>query len=298
MSTLSLLWVACRFVHFLAVMQLFGISVFTRLLAPAAFGAVLLQRLRYWQGYAALVALLTACLMVAVQGGLMGEGWPDVTAFPIWLAVLNTAFGQVWRWHLLFAALLLLSVLLPADRWRDRLILLLTFALLVGLGSVGHAAMREGMAGLAQRANHTLHLLSAAYWFGSLLPLLRCLRFSRGGPWRQEAILALLRFSTFGHLAVALVIATGAVDTWLIVQGWPFESRSPYQMLLLVKAALVAVMVAVALYNRYRIVPRFTASPVQAQRGVVRATSLLLGLSVLVLLLVSLFATLEPVAVN
>jgi putative copper resistance protein D len=298
MSTLSLLWITCRFVHFLAVMQLFGISVFTHLLAPAPFGAVLLQRLRYWQGWAGLMTLLTACLMVAVQGGMMGEGWQDVTAFPIWVAVLDTAFGQVWRWHLLFAALLLLSLLLPADRLRDGLILLAATALLVGLGSVGHAAMREGAAGLAQRANHTLHLLSAAYWFGSLLPLLTCLRFSRSGPWRQEAIRCLLRFSTFGHLAVALVIASGVIDTWLIVQGWPFDCHSPYQMLLLAKTALVAVMVAVALYNRYRIVPRFTASPDQAQRGVVRATALLLGLSLLVILLVSIFATLEPVALN
>jgi len=298
MSTLSLLWVVCRFVHFLAVMQLFGLSVFTHLLAPVPFGAVLLHRLRDWQGGAGLVALLTACLMVAVQGGLMAEGWQDVTAFPVWLAVLDTAFGQVWRWHLLFAALLLLSLLLPGDRARDRLILLAATALLVGLGSVGHAAMREGAAGLAQRTNHSLHLLSAAYWFGSLLPLLACLRFSRGGPWRQEAIRSLLRFSTYGHLAVALVIATGVADTWLIVQGWPVDTRSPYQMLLLVKVALVAVMVAVALYNRYRIVPRFRATPEKAQCGVVRATSLLLGLSVVVLLLVSLFATLEPTAVN
>ncbi|MDU6412693.1 MAG: copper homeostasis membrane protein CopD [Yersiniaceae bacterium] len=298
MSTLSLAWVACRDVHFLAVMQLFGISVFTRLLAPPPFGAVLLHRLRYWQGGAGVLTLITACLMVAVQGGLMGEGWQDVTAFPIWVAVLDTAFGQVWRWHLLAAALLLLSLLLPAERSRDMLILLAATALLVGLGSVGHAAMREGVAGVAQRANHTLHLLAAAYWSGSLLPLLFCLHFSRCGPWRREAVRALLRFSTFGHLAVALVIATGVIDTWLIVQGWPLDRRSPYQMLLLVKAALVAVMVGLALYNRYRIVPRFTTAPAQARRGVVRVTALLLGLSLLVILLVSVFATLEPVAVN
>lgn len=294
MSTLSLIWVVCRFLHFLAVMQLFGISVFTRLLAPVSFGPVLLRQLRRWQGIAGVITLLTAFSMVAIQGGLMGDGWQDSFSYPIWLAVLDTAFGQVWRWHLLFAALMMLCLLLPADRLREELLLLAAIALLAGLGAVGHAAMRDGWVGTFQRTNHTLHLLAAAYWFGGLLPLLACLRQCRG-PRRTEAITTLLRFSAYGHLAVALVIGTGMLDTLMVVGTWPVNWHSPYQMLLLLKMGLVVLMVGAALYNRYHIVPGFAADPQRAQRDVVRTTLLLLALSLLVILLVSLFATLEPV---
>jgi putative copper resistance protein D len=115
--------------------------------------------------------------------------------------------------------------------------------------------MHEGTLGALHRANHAIHLLAAGYWFGSLAPLLVCLRYLQPPQWRSDAITTLIRFSRWGHLAVAAVIVTGIVNSLIILGGWPLNLSSPYQRLLLIKTALVALMVMVALANRYAIVP-------------------------------------------
>ena len=45
--------------------------------------------------------LLAGTLMV--QGGLMGNGWPDLWQPAIWQAVAGTRFGSVWIWQILLA---------------------------------------------------------------------------------------------------------------------------------------------------------------------------------------------------
>ena len=91
---------------------------------------------------------------------------------------------------------------------------------------------------------------------------------------------------------MAAVIVTGIVNSLIILGGWPLNLSSPYQRLLLIKTAL---MVMVALANRYAIVPAMSRVPALAQRGVVLACWLEVGLGMVVLLLVSLFATYAPV---
>ena len=91
---------------------------------------------------------------------------------------------------------------------------------------------------------------------------------------------------------MAAVIVTGIVNSLIILGGWPLNLSSPYQRLLLIKTAL---MVMVALANRYAIVPAMSRVPALAQRGVVLACWLEVGLGMAVLLLVSLFATYAPV---
>ncbi len=224
----------------------------------------------------------------------MGDGWQDAWRLEVWWAVLGTTFGEVWRWHLGLSLLAILSLLLP-ERPRAQALALCSALLLVSLAFIGHAAMHEGTLGALHRANHAIHLLAAGYWFGSLAPLLVCLRYLQPPQWRSDAITTLIRFSRWGHLAVAAVIVTGIVNSLIILGGWPLNLSSPYQRLLLIKTALVALMVMVALANRYAIVPAMSRVPALAQRGVVLACWLEVGLGMAVLLLVSLFATYAPV---
>ena len=164
----------------------------------------------------------------------------------------------------------ILSLLLP-ERPRAQALALCSALLLVSLAFIGHAAMHEGTLGALHRANHAVHLLAAGYWFGSLAPLLVCLRYLQPPQWRSDAITTLIRFSRWGHLAVAAVIVTGIVNSLIILGGWPLNLGSPYQRLLLIKTALVALMVMVALANRYAIVPAMSRVPALAQRYGARA---------------------------
>jgi putative copper resistance protein D len=293
--SLATWFVLCRFAHFIAVMQIFGVGIFTTILTPQSFAGEMQNRLRPVLIGSALLSMLTAVGMLAIQAGLMGNGWPDVINLRIWQAVLGTTFGTVWRWHLLFAVLTLFVTLFCHARLGRHLTLIGATLLLVSLALIGHAAMREGGWGDVQRINHVFHLLSAAYWFGCLLPLLVCLPYAHRENQHHDAIRSLIRFSTGGHLAVALVILTGIINTALIVQGWPFNLSSIYQRLLLIKIALVMIMVALAILNRYWVVPALRRPNSRSPRKLVLITCSELALSLGVLLLVSWFATLEPI---
>jgi len=292
--SLASLFVLCRFVHFISVMQLFGACVFTRLLSPEGFSAVLARKNQTLILTSAFVSAFTSFLMLAVQAGVMGNGWTDTINLNVWMLVLTTTFGDVWRWHMLMSVCALLLLLIDRLPGRYLLVLLLSAGMLIGQALIGHAAMREGACGFLQRANHALHLLSAAYWFGSLVPLLTCMALTHQSAYRPAAIVTLLRFSTWGHIAVAVVILTGVINGGLILQRWPTNMHSPYELLLVCKALLVAVMVVAAVYNRYRLVPQLAHHSPLAQQRTIAVCWLELGLALLVIALVSLFATLSP----
>jgi putative copper resistance protein D len=60
---------------------------------------------------------------------------------------------------------------------------------------------------------------------------------------------------------VAIVLTTGVINTWLVLRRLPINVSSPYQALLLAKICLVAIMLGLALVNRYLLVPRLQSVP-------------------------------------
>lgn len=288
---LSLTWVTLRFIHFIALMLIFGSALYGAWLAPVALRRLMNCRFLRLQQYAAGASFLTAALMLAVQGGLMGSGWQDVFSVSIWLAVLQTQFGGVWLWQIILALVTLVAALL-VPRNLPRLLLILAFAQFALLAGVGHATLHTGISGALQRSNHALHLLCAAAWFGGLMPVLYCMRLAKG-RWRQQAIAAMMRFSQYGHLAVAGVLITGIANV-VFIQGFSLPWRSGWGQLLLLKCALVVLMVAIALLNRYVLVPRMRLGHCRINQYFIWMTKIEWGMGAAVLAIVSLFATLEP----
>jgi putative copper resistance protein D len=198
--------------------------------------------------------------MLMVQGGLMGNGWPDLWQPAIWQAVAGTRFGSVWIWQILLAWIALAIAWLKPRR-PARLLLVLCAQILLMAG-VGHAVMSEGVR--ARRSGlTTLSSVLRRQLVWRLLPFIYCLRLARG-RWRQAAIGTMMRFSRYGHLAVAGAIASGVLNA-LLIQGGLFRD-SPWGEMLLIKCALVAGMVAIALVNRYVLVPRMSESGTRAEQ--------------------------------
>lgn len=287
---LSGVYVSLRFIHFISLIVTFGCVLYGAWWAPVALRRLMMQRFYPLMRYLLSASALSALLMLMAQGGLMGNGWPDVWQPAIWQAVAGTQFGGVWVWQILLAFVALAVVWLKPRR-PGRLLLVLFCAQLLLLAGVGHAAMNDGWLGIVQRTNHALHLFCVASWFGGLLPFIYCLRLAHG-RWRQAAICTMMRFSRYGHLAVAGAIASGVVNALLIQGG--LISTSPWGRMLLFKCALVAAMVAIALVNRYVLVPRMSAGGTRAEQLIVRTTQIEIALGALALFAVSLFATWEP----
>jgi putative copper resistance protein D len=144
--------------------------------------------------------------------------------------------------------------------------------------------MRQWMLPLAQ----ALHLLAAGFWIGGLLAI--ATRPSGGGPqWRA----ALMNFSFIGHAAVAVVILSGVLIGFVILGGQAAPWSFAYLTVLAVKVALVMAMTGFALYNRYYLVPRI-ARVAGSEARLIEIVRLNLGLSGLVVLLVSLLGILAP----
>lgn len=291
--SLTTLWISLRALHFMALLLLAGSAFYTALLAPLRYRSLLAQNLGLILASSAVLSLLSSVLMLATQTGLMSGDWRNISDPDTWQAVLQTRFGVVWRWEIGFALLSALSLLLKGTL-RQKMLLLSSLLQLIALAGVGHAAMRDSWAGVLQQANHALHLIAAAFWAGGLVPLLLLMRDARHTAFRRDAIRCMMRFSRYGHLAVALALLTGIMNS-LLIAGSPLNWQATlWSELLVAKVLLVMLMVLIALVNRYLLVPRFRLATSDASPLFIRLTQLELLLAVGVIGLVSVFATLSP----
>jgi putative copper resistance protein D len=208
----------------------------------------------------AIVVLLSALsLMLATTANMASSGAAALDPDTISKVLFGTSFGRVWCWHLLFALLAVGVCLTPGSRWRMQAILVLSLLLLVSLGWVGHAVEGRGVVRLVHQINQMVHLLAAGLWLGGLLPLAWLLGRARspsGTAWISVARDVVPRFSQMGYAAVALLAATGALNTVLLVGNTRALVGTPYGRLLGLKILLFLAMVAVALFNRFRLLPR------------------------------------------
>ncbi|HTZ67190.1 MAG TPA: copper homeostasis membrane protein CopD, partial [Roseiarcus sp.] len=242
---------------------------------------------------ASLVALLTAIVWLQLESASMADdSGAALDASAIGAVLADTEFGHAWAAHLVLAAALVLVVAFgPRTRWAATGAT--SAALLASLGLVGHAAMQTGAEGALHRANHAVHLLTTGAWIGGLVPFAMCLRAYEREDLRKDAVTAMTRFSFWGQLIVAAVVLTGVVNIALTSGRPPIPPTTPYRALLVTKIIIVGIMILAALFNRFVLAPRLTASA--GALAALRATSAAeIALGSLVVALVSVFALLDP----
>lgn len=239
--------VLCRFMHFAAVLMLFGGWLFRPLLLkePALHVDRGLARLTRWLTAIALVSGIAWTLLItaSMAGSVPAAFDPTIVA----QVLSDTSFGQVWRWHLLINAVLLALLFTP---YRSRLPLRLGLSgmLLATLAPVGHGAMLDGLSGQLLLLNQIVHLTCVAAWLGGLLLLVMILR-QPSEPLRE----ILQRFSGVGYVLVAGLLISGFINVRMLTgQWWPTPLFSGFALILLIKALMVLGMLGLALFNRLR----------------------------------------------
>jgi len=298
--------IVSRLVQFAAVIVVFGCGAF-RLYGlggdptPTSANALTVFDAWFWRvaTVGATVALLSALsLMLGVAANMAGTAAGALDPDTISKVMLGTSFGRVWCWHLFFALVLIGACLVPRVSWRMPAILVLSLLLLVSLGWVGHAVEGQGAARLVHQINQMVHLLAAGLWLGGLVPLawLLARAQSRGEAWMSVARDVVPRFSQMGYAAVALLAATGAVNALLLVGNAEALVSTPYGRLLSLKILLFLAMVAVALFNRFRLLPRLQREAKASATAAALARSVLYeqGLGFAILMVVSVLGTWPP----
>ena len=257
--------VIARLVQFAAAMAAFGASAF-RFYAVGWLSSApderIIARFDVWNRallwISGLIMLLSGIAIVPfVVARMAGEESAAVDPATIETVLSATGFGHRWCWHLLFTLLLIVSAVIV--RGRPALNLLWAALALASLGWVGHAAGSSGWAGLGRELNQSIHLLAAGLWLGGLLPLGWLLARARSGEegfgaFGRHAVPA---FSQMGYAAVAAIAITGIVNTLILVGSVDALYETDYGQLLSLKILLYLAMVAVALRNRFRLMPRF-----------------------------------------
>lgn len=250
-----------RLLHYAATTTLFGAALFP-LYAYADAEPKAAQhwrmRLLFWAAIAALAGgLLWFVFSVANMSGSLS----DLADIDVTRAVLtDTSFGIVWIARSALAIILFCVIaarLYPPSRRSDLVITVLSASLLGSLAGVGHANVEEGWRDALHVASDAAHLLAAGAWLGGLLPLAYLIRpRAKSGAGTGTIDEVLLRFSGMGYLAVATLVATGLVNSWFLVGSVSNLLRTIYGQVLLFKLMLFAGMLALAIANRFWLVPR------------------------------------------
>ena len=250
---------------YLALMLAGGLVVFLAFLLPDA-PALLSARRRLTQLVkgAAVAAVVGATLLVPIgavyQQGLGLEGLGTRLA---WVN-FHTVDGLFF--FLVLAGCGVTAGVLSTERPDkvDRVTLGVAMALALGsVVLVGHS--RSYGPPTLVVISDLVHVLAAAVWFGGLVGLTVTLPVL--GNRERLAAWTLARFSTVAAVMLALVAVAGVALGWRILGSWSALVSTPYGLILVAKTSLVALVAAVAGWNRYRLLPAVVDDSAHQQRS-------------------------------
>lgn len=290
--------VIVRAVHFAACTVAMGTLVVALLVRAAGRGGP--TGGAGFNGYCRGLAL--ASLAVAVVSGaawlaLVARNILDVPTAEMFddgglaTVALDTHFGRITclRLALILAAGALLL-------WRPGWPALgATAALVASIALTGHAGAGIGATGLFHLASDVVHLVAAGVWLGALPALAWLLWRGRTDPAQADLAAGVTRrFGTVALIAVATLLASGIVNTAILV-GWPPEAlATTYGQALAVKIGLFSAMLGLAAVNRFRLTPALPRPGALAALAATALAETALGLGIL--LLVGLLGTQPPAA--
>jgi copper transport protein len=267
------LWL-CKLVFYLGAFIGIGGAFFLAWLTPAP-----LARAAPALRAALAVALVAMPLAVGLQGAdALGAPLAGLASRAVWLTGLETSFGLT----AIVAQLALLAGLLalhaPARRLARALALSAFLAIGLALALSGHAGAAAPQ--WLTRPAVFGHALAVAFWIGTLIPLAVALRGGEGG-----AVLA--AFSRAIPFAVAPLIVSGGILAIVQVQEPALLLATAYGRLLAAKLALVALLLGLAAWNRFRLTPAIAAGAVRPRAQLRRMIAIELAIVAAILALVA-----------
>ena len=287
--------ILARAIHFAASTLAAGTVSFVALVAEPAFGrtralAVFRRRMNLMTWLALALAIASGAAWLALLAAdIYGAPLVDVCLHGgLWTVLTGTQFGAAWSARLAIAVLLAL-LLSPPLRWLQ---LAAAGAFLALIALSGHAGATPGAAGELHLVSDMLHLIAAGLWLGGL-PALALLLASPRQP-KGLAARAAARFSVAGIAAVAVILATGIVNSWMLLGSPRDLIATSYGRLLFLKIGLFVAMVAIAAVNRFHLTPRLATT--SARRALTRNSLAETALGAGVLLLVGALGTMSPTA--
>jgi putative copper resistance protein D len=301
--------VVVRGLQFAATAITTGTLIFRAVLAAVASGsatpaAIIVSRQTLRIAWICLaISAASGAIWVLLQAASMsGLPFAEAMTSDVLMTVVNeTQFGMVSE--IRFALAVVIGVCLAYDRFPPArgLGLVLSVGLIGAVGWTGHAGSTVGETGVLHLAADILHLVAAAIWIGGLVSLVLLFAVTRRD--RTDASMsfasdATQAFSSMGIAIVAVIFATGIVNTWILVGSWHALIATGYGRLLMLKIALFIVMLLFAAANRFWLTPRLalpsSAPQFDARRQLARNSMIEFVLALAIFAIVGLLGTLHP----
>lgn len=200
------------------------------------------------------IGVLANAFAIAITGAWIGNASiTDIFNLSSWQAGWNTSMGS--RAISSIAGLgLIVAGTFSARRWLSSGL----FAAGVLVTSCSFI-LAGHVAGLAppwpQQVGLLLHVLTAAFWLGSLWPLYRLLPQLSNA----EALVILRRFSSVAMGAVITLVIAGIYLAFTFIQSVEALTGTRYGQTLLLKIVSVAALLSIAAYNRRWLMRKFSA---------------------------------------
>ena len=295
-----------RLLHYVATTTLFGASLFPLY----AYAEAEPQEGGFWRRklllLMATLALISGLLWFVFSAANMIGSLSDlVDGEALWAVVRDTGFGVIWTGRMILAGIII--TVLPAVRppsmttvRQNAAVSILAATLLASLAGTGHTQVEEGWTSLVHVSSDAAHLLAAGAWLGGLVPLAYILGSHTKTRYEAGVIeYVLLKFSGMGYIAVATLVGTGLFNSWFLVGAISNLPTTAYGRMLLLKLALFAGALALAVANRFWLVPSIggARSGVDPDEAMQKLRKHVLGeqlLGVAILAIVSLLGTMSP----
>ena len=241
-----------RWLHFGAVMVLFGSSLFRVYCLMPAISTTLLLRI------ATLIAITSAFVWVSVSitsvtGDLASLYDPATVASYF----IDTQFGRVWLVCLLILISIVALVFAPGRTLTKSSAHFATLAatsgsLLISQAWLGHAAAASASGPWPPIIAYGIHVLAAGAWLGGL-PALAELTGVQVATAALEATLR--RFSTLGMLSVAALLVSGLANVLFRISSLTEAAKTAYGQTIVIKITLLVLLLGLAAQNRLYVMP-------------------------------------------
>jgi putative copper resistance protein D len=284
------LFALVRALHFASLMILFGASAFAWLVRMRLRSELTLPRGLLLSCGA--VALATTLLLVGFVAGEVTGSDAAFDSAAAWPVLRDTLYG-----HIALEQMALLTIFLVIG-WFVRRAREVAGAVSGGialalLGLTSHAAA-AGAPHLfyARAAMDAAHLLTAAMWTGGLVALVHVITRQTQETARHIALLRL--FSRWGVWSVAILVAAGTVNAFAILGVQGMRWSPAYLTLLAFKLVLAALMIALALTNRFGVLPGLARGDKEAAETLPLTLFAELGSAILVIVVVGFLGLTAP----
>jgi putative copper resistance protein D len=261
---------AARWLHFVATMLLFGGSLFPFYAWGGGTSAPpsVINAMRVVLRFAVCIAALSAFIWAgALLVNISGDVGSLIDSETLSAFLFQTGFGKVWALRLLLVVATLIVAfaakhMLFSRNFPTAFVAFFAALLLVSQAWIGHAVAASGEAASIGVAGYGMHVLGAGAWLGGLMPLWLLLK-DRGGrdaPGEANLRHALHRFSAVGVVAIAAILAGGLINVWGRWHSLDALLAGNWGRILAGKAFLFALLLGLAIQNRFFLMPQLGAN--------------------------------------